>query len=117
MRCIQLTFNPFADVGGLLCRRQTLVEHELCNSGCRRNLHLEDLGLTRKQHALGAKFRPHLIRARLRCDDETLIGDASRPRHVRRKPEGWVDIEIIGLPGMKGFALDRDLGELDAGGK
>ena len=68
MRCIQLTFDPFADIGRLLYRRQTLLEHELCNSSCGRNLHLTDLGLTREQHAPGAKFRPHLVGACLRRD-------------------------------------------------
>jgi hypothetical protein len=74
----------------------------------RRNLHLKDLG--RLGQSNRARIRPR--GQRLRCDD---VSSVMRATARMSQVECWVDIEIIRLPGMKGLAFDRDLGELYAG--
>src|SRR5438067_7451743 len=84
---IELTLDPAADLAGPFDLRQTLIEHELGDARRGRNFGLEDVGLARKQHTLGAKFGADLVGARLRRDDEALIGDPPRPCGINRQPD------------------------------
>src|SRR5205807_7533031 len=65
LRLVELTLDPGADVARALDLRQTLIEHEFGDTGCGRQFRLQDIGLTREQHAPCAEIRTDLVGTRL----------------------------------------------------
>jgi len=72
LRLVELAFDPAAHVARAFGLRQTLVEHELGNARRRRDFRLQDIGLAREQHALGAQLGADLIGTRLSSENMSL---------------------------------------------
>ena len=78
LRLVELAFDPAAHVARAFGLRQTLVEHELGNARRRRDFRLQDIGLARERHALGAQLGADLIGTRLSSENMSLRRPAIR---------------------------------------
>jgi hypothetical protein len=82
LRLVEPALDPGADVARALDLGEALVKHELGDAGCGRHFRLQDVGLTREQHASRAQIRTDLIGTRLGSRDEARVGEPPRPRHI-----------------------------------
>src|SRR6267142_3625432 len=106
---VELTFDPGPDVARPLDLCEPLIEHELGDSGCGRHFRLQNVGLTRKQHAFGAQVRAHLIGTRLGRRDEAGVSEPPRSRYVGGETDRGEDVEVVGLSRVERLTIQRHI--------
>lgn len=96
---------------------QVAVEHQLGDTGGRVDRHLQHLGLGREQHAQLELLGSHLVGHGMGRLDEHLIGDHLGVGGQNRQAYGREDVEVVGLRGQVGVAVEMDGGQLHPTGK